>query len=148
MKIKIKHVDTKCETEIAVTCSADPDEKTVELLRQLQQFIKDEDIFGYLGGEAYRLSLQDIFYIEAVDEKTFLYMDQQVYESRQKLYEWELQLEETSFLRISKSTILNIDKLKSVRPLIGGKMEATLANGEKQIINRHYMPAFRQKFGL
>lgn len=148
MKIKIKHEDIQCETEISIICSRHPDEKTVELLRQLQHFVETEGVFGYIGGEVHRLSLQDIFYIEAVDEKIFLYLERQVYESRQKLYEWELQLEGTSFIRISKSTILNIDKLKSVRPLIGGKMEATLANGEKQMINRHYLPAFRQRFGL
>lgn len=147
MKITIERVAAPCETEISITCSNNPDEKTKNLIRQLQFFVHDV-VVGYKEGEAHRLSLQDVFYIDCVDEKTFFYLAHEVYETQQKLYEWESQLENTSFVRISKSTILNTDKLKSVRPLLGGKMEATMINGEKQMINRHYISQFRQKFGI
>lgn len=146
MKINIERITAPCETEISITCSNNPDEKTKSLIRQLQFFV--HEVVGYKQGEAHRLSLQDVFYIDYVDEKTFFYLAHEVYETQQKLYEWESQLENTSFVRISKSTILNTEKLNSVRPLLGGKMEATMINGEKQIINRHYIPQFRQKFGI
>lgn len=146
MKITIRRVKAPCETEISVICSDDPDEKTVSLIHQLQ-FLANE-IVGYKNGEAYKLSLRDVYYIDCVDEKTFFYLEKTVFETQQKLYEWEEQLADTSFVRISKSTILNTDKLKSVRPLLGGKMEATMVNGEKQIISRHYLPGFRRKFGI
>ena len=54
----------------------------------------------------------------------------------------------TNFVRISKSCILNIMQLNSVRPLFHGKFEAQLKNQEKIIINRHYVPKFKEKFGL
>lgn len=146
MKIRIRRVKAPCETEISVTCSDNPDENTRNLIRCLQ-FLTSE-VVGYKDGEAYKLSLQEVYYIDCVDEKTFLYLERAVFETQQKLYEWEERLADTSFVRISKSTILNTDKLKSVRPMLGGKMEATMINGEKQIVSRHYLPGFRRKFGI
>lgn len=146
MKIRIRRVNAPCETEISIICSDSPDEETRSLIRRLRLW--EKEVIGYKDGEAHKLSLQDIFYIECVDEKIFFYLEQRVYETQQKLYEWEEQLEDTSFVRVSKSTILNTEKLRSVRPLLGGKMEATMVNGEKLIISRHYLPGFRRKFGI
>ena len=75
---------------------------------------------------------------ESVDNLTFLYTGELVYESREKLYFFEEQLINTSFLRISKSTILNMDYLKSVSVMPNYKLEALLSNSEKLVINRHY----------
>ena len=78
-----------------------------------------------------------------------------MYESNLKLYELEEQLKNTSYIRVSKSIILNIEKLQSVKPLINGKLEANLKNNEKILINnekilinRHYVPEFKKKFGI
>ena len=86
--------------------------------------------------------------IESVEEKTFVYLEKEVYESNLKLYELEEQLKNTSYIRVSKSIILNIEKLQSVKPLINGKLEANLKNNEKILINRHYVPEFKKKFGI
>ena len=43
---------------------------------------------------------------------------------------------------------LNIEKLQSLKPLINGKLEANLKNNEKILINRHYVPEFKKKFGI
>lgn len=146
MKIKIERIDSPCETEITIKCGTRSDADTTRLLQLLQSF--ERTAIGYRQNETFRIPLGDILYIDSVDEKTFLYLVHEVYESPQKLYEWENQLKETSFVRVSKSAILNTAKLQSVRPLLSGKMEATLENGEKLIVNRHYVPAFRQKFGI
>lgn len=146
MKIKIERTAAPRETEILIRCSEDPDAETTALLHQLNLFTTD--VTGYKDGQMHRLSLQDVYYIDCVDEKTFFYLEQEIYESSHKLYEWEKRLTGTAFVRISKSVILNTDKLKSVRPLLGGKMEATMTNGEKQVVNRHYISAFRRKFGI
>ena len=92
--------------------------------------------------------LENILYIESIDEKTFLYTLNDVYEASQKLYELEQSLKSQGFLRISKSCILNLDYLQHVRALFNGKYEATLTNNEKLTINRSYVPAFKKAFGL
>lgn len=65
-----------------------------------------------------------------------------------KLFELEETLTNSSFVRISKSCILNIDFIEKVKPMLNGKYEVLLINGEKLIINRHYVPIFKKKFGL
>ena len=77
-----------------------------------------------------------------------MYTEKTVYRCKEKLYELEELLENSSFVRISKSCILNIDYLESVKAVFNGKLEALLSNGEKVIINRHYVSAFKKKFGL
>ena len=67
---------------------------------------------------------------------------------KNRVSELEEQLKNTSYIRVSKSIILNIEKLQSVKPLINGKLEANLKNNEKILINRHYVPEFKKKFGI
>ena len=105
-------------------------------------------VAGVKDGETKIFPLGDIFYFDSTDERTFLYLENDVYECSLKLYELEEQLEKANFVRISKSCIVNIMKLDSVRPLLNSRYEAKLENGEKLIISRHYLPGFKQKFGI
>ncbi len=146
MKIKVEYDKQLSETEVVLRCNNMKDPEVNALLGYLQLY--DGTVIGYKDGEAHKLFLYEVFYIDSVDEKTFLYLDNGVYETSKKLYEWESELIDTPFVRISKSTILNTDKLQSVRPTFSGKLEAVLENGEKQIVNRHYVAGFRQKFGI
>ena len=94
------------------------------------------------------IKASDIYYFESVDEKSFVYCKSEVYSSELRLYEIEELLSNTSFVRISKSCILNTDVLDKVRISLNAKMEATLQNGERVLITRHYVPAFKKKLGL
>lgn len=92
----------------------------------------------------YLLDSSDIFYIESVDNYSFLYTESEVFESKEKLYALEIILENSAFIRINKSTILNMNYLQSVRPLPNYRLEANLKNDEKLIISRHYMKDIKQ----
>ena len=85
------------------------DKETKDLIDYVNQRI--QTVVGYQNDRIHRILIKDIYYIEYVDEKTFLYLDHDVYLSHKKLYEWEKLLEESSFIRINKSTILNIHYL-------------------------------------
>ena len=99
---------------------------------------KNIDLPGKYHGETHFINMKDVCYIESVDNLTFLYTDQLVFESKEKLYFFEERLLNTSFLRISKNILLNMDYLKSVLVLPNYKLEAKLLNLEKLVINRHY----------
>ena len=88
----------------------------------------------------------EIFYIESVEEKTFVYSKAEVYTCEYKLYEIEEKIGKYSFARISKSTIVNICKILEIKPQINGRFEALLDNGERQIVNRHYVNGLKEKF--
>lgn len=99
---------------------------------------------GEKEGSIHLMPSSDIYYIESVDNVSFLYCELDIFESREKLYSLYNQLKNTSFIQINKSTILNMDYLKSVRPLSNYRLEAQLNNGEKIIISRHYMKNVKQ----
>lgn len=143
MKIIIEPPLPGEEEQITIKCHNIPS----ELLRLLN-VLKTQHLIGYLGSEIYRIVPKDIFYIETVDNKTFLYCEKAVYESRQKLYELEEILTSSDFLRISKSIIVNLSKIKSLSPALSGRLEAVLQNGEIVIISRQYVGELKKCFGL
>ena len=146
MKLIIEESDDYQENEILIKCQNQNDEEIQRIIQNIQYLqtsliCKKEK--AYL-----RIYLENILYIESIDEKTFLYTIDDVYEASQKLYELEQNLQSQGFLRISKSCILNLEYLQHVRALFNGKYEATLTNNEKLTINRSYVPAFKKAFGL
>ena len=145
MKLLIDQSPDNEEVEITIKCGMiDPGlEKLIEQIRLYSFFITAKK-----EGRTYPISLSDIYYFESIDNRTFLYAEHEVYECGLRLYELEQQLTKTDFARVSKSCILNVRMLKSVRALLNGKMEAELENGEKVIINRHYVEKLKRKLGL
>ncbi|MDR0903736.1 MAG: LytTR family transcriptional regulator [Ruminococcus sp.] len=98
--------------------------------------------------ESFILDSNDVYYVESVDLKTFVYAKEKVYQSRLKLYEAEEILSSGDFLRVSKQTLVNVAKIKSVSPAGGGRFIAELDNGEKVVISRAYVPALKRRFGI
>jgi len=121
---------------------------TPELLAALSKIAAHDNVLiANVGTEIHRVPPPDIFYIETVDNKTFIYCESNVYESKQKLYELE-ELKMTDFLRISKSSIINLSKIKSLIPSMSGRLEAVLFNGERVVISRQYVTELKKNFGI
>ncbi|OEH84156.1 histidine kinase [Desulfuribacillus stibiiarsenatis] len=145
MKLTINQSSEYKDVEIIIQCGIIDErlDKLISLIR-LYSF----SIIGKRGQRTYNIPLEDIYYFESLEDRTFIYIKDDVLETDLKLYELENQLVDTRFLRISKSSILNLEKLSSVRALLNGKYEAQLTNQEKVIISRHYVTAFKEKFGV
>lgn len=144
-KITIEQIDPDKSEEIVIRCHALTDEVTA-LINKLKR--SESVLLGSKDGETYRIAVKDIYYIESVDNKTFLCCQKDVYESRQKLYELEEMTKGTKLLRCSKSMILNLGKIRSVAASVNGRFEAKLLNGEVVIISRQYVPALKEKLGM
>lgn len=144
-KITIKQIDKSREEEIIVNCH-EVDDEVVRIVNMLR---KNENVLlGSKDNKTFRISIKDIFYIESVDNKTFIYLSDAVYESKQKLYELEELLSGTKLFRCSKSMILNIAKIRSVSPSVNGRFEARLTNHENVIISRQYVPNLKKRLGM
>ena len=145
MKLTLTQSSQYTEPEVDIRWA----EMTPRLQKVIDLLQKDDPLLTVRSDTVTRRIHPDtILYFESVDEKTFVYVETEVFTCEGKLYEIEERLKDGPFVRISKSCILNIDWLDSVKVLLNGKMEALLKNGEKLIINRHYVPAFKRKFGL
>ena len=145
MKLLIDQSPDNEEVEIIIKCGL-IDTELEKLIAQIRLY--SISVSARRDGKQYNISLSDIYYFESVDNRTFVYTRDEVYQCDLKLYELEEQLTKTNFVRISKSSILNIMVLESVRALLHGKMEAELSNGEKVVINRHYVDALKKKMKI
>ncbi|MFC6463434.1 LytTR family DNA-binding domain-containing protein [Marinilactibacillus sp. GCM10026970] len=136
--MKLKLVEDKSLKETLVNITYGVFDKHVQ---KIIDFIEERDLQlkGVIDDHEYIVESNDIYYLETVENKTFLYTESKVLENKEKLYQLEERLQETSFVRISKSVLLNMNHLESVRPLPNYRLEAYLKNHEKLVINRHYI---------
>ena len=136
MLIKILKVAESEPEELEIRCHEETEE-----VKDIVMFAKSRQgkLTGIFEGQQYEIPVADVFYVEAVDNAVFIYGKENVYESKQKLYELEGVLREKYFLRVSKSLILNLMKIKAIKPALNGRYTAILENGEDIIISRKYV---------
>lgn len=146
MKIILEEKQSKDEEDtIIIRCDSLSD-SVWKLIQQLKT--NDELLTCTQNGKIVRIKPFDVYYFESVDNKTFLYTETEVYEIRQKLYEIEAAYQGRDYFRVSKSVILNLDKIKYLSPVLGSRLEATLLNEEKIMISRQYVSALKVLLGL
>ncbi|WP_026888820.1 LytTR family DNA-binding domain-containing protein [Clostridium beijerinckii] len=145
MKISIEEIGREFEEEIIVKCHEVNDD-ILKLISKLKT--EKAVVLGYDGCNIHRIRISDVYYFEAVDNKVFIYCKDKVFESKQKLYELEEMCQGKKFFRASKSTIINMTKVLSVRPSLSGRFESKLDNGEKVVISRQFVPILKERLGL
>lgn len=144
-KVTITQIDKREEQEVVVRCH-DINGEVVSIVEKLKN--GDSILLGIKDGKTFQINVKDIFYIESVDNKTYIYLQKDVYETKLKLYELEEKLKGTKLFRCSKSMILNIAKIRSVSPSVNSRLEASLINGEKVIISRQYVGTLKKILGM
>ncbi|WP_342759120.1 LytTR family DNA-binding domain-containing protein [Kineothrix sedimenti] len=87
----------------------------------------------------------DIFYIESVDKRTYVYCENEVYRTQLRLYQLLDMLSDTDFVQINKACILNINVLDTIKTLFNSRMEAMLKNGERLYVTRKYLNGIKNK---
>lgn len=146
-KINIQQIDKDVDEEIIIKCH-EINEEVLSLMKLFKEEQKAKAIIGMHGEKLYSLKHDEILYIEATENKTFIYCENDFFESKLKLYELEAIVPKNNFFRCSKSIILNCSKINCVTPAFNGRFEARLINGERVIISRQYVPDLKKILGL
>lgn len=145
MKIDIEQSDKFNDIEIIIKCNT----LTDDLLKLISYAkLMDKKITGIKDKNVFVINYDDIYYFESVDNKTFIYCKSDVYECNLKLYELEDMLKNLMFFRCSKSTIINLRKVKVLKPLFNSRIEISMDNDEKIIVNRQYVALLKEKFNI
>ncbi len=142
MKITIETNQTIKETEIKILCSdiTQDIEKIISTLNVL-----DKKLTVKKNDEIFFINIGEVLYIDTVDKKTFVYTNDNVYETTLKLYELEEQFE---FFRASKSCIINVKYIKSLKSDFDRKIRVTMDNDEKIIVSRQYAVELKALLGV
>lgn len=140
-----------------IKCKEDLNLKDIEVLisyaykdqtvDQLITMIKsvDKKVKCKSGGIETWKCASDIYYIESVDKRTFVYCKNDVYQSELRLYQLIVELFDAGFVQISKSCIINLKMLDYIKPLFNSRLEATLINGERVNVTRKFIPGIKER---
>lgn len=145
MKITIQDLPEGEEDEIIIRCKT-VDEQLLKLIYGIRA--GQEKLTVTMDDKLFQVQPSQVYYFEAVDNRVFAYLEKEVCETKLKLYELEKRLEGTDFFRASKSTIINLAKVKNISPAFNGRFEACMKNEEKLIVSRQYVPILKAKLGL
>ncbi len=120
------------------------DESTQNLLRKIERM--NISFTGRTEDRSVSVSISDIYYIENVDRKLFLYTKDEVYRFDGSMAEIEERIYDTGLVRISRTCIMNTDYLKEVRQVKNSHLEAVMDNDEMLIVSRKYLPEIKKIF--
>ncbi|MBO6123517.1 MAG: LytTR family transcriptional regulator [Methanobrevibacter sp.] len=99
------------------------------------------------GSDITLLELKDIFMFRVEEKQVKVYTENKEYVIKKPLYQVEENLS-TDFVRISKTTIVNLKKIERVAPSLKGMMFIQLKNGLKDNISRKYLSDFKNALDL
>lgn len=145
MKISINIDPSLKDTEIVVNCAALTPE-TESMIAALR--IMDSQMTVIKDDESYIIDIAKIVYIESVDRRTFVYTENECYETKLKLYETEERLCGSGFLRISRSCLVHLRFVRSIKSEFDRKLRLTLENGEQMIVSRQYADELKKRLGV
>ena len=116
------------------------DEETNAVLDRLRDTLRY--IEGVSEDKRVSVAVTDIFYIETVDRKTFAYTKDMCVEIKEALRDIIEEFAKVGFVRISKSTVVNIYKIKKLQGDLNMRVIIFLKNDEKLVMNRSYRTEF------
>ncbi len=144
-EMEIQILEKEPALRVVIKCRQ-ADEQIDRLKAHIQLF--DNKIQAKQEDNYCLVNAMEVLYFESVDDRVFLYTEESVMEVRQRLYELEDILPRQDFIRISKSQIVNINKIKSLKPELNRTILATMCNGEQISISRKYVKEFRSMLSL
>lgn len=100
----------------------------------------------YKEEEQYVVDMGQIVYLETCGSKVNAYTQTETYEAKLKLYELKEMLYSLPFAQINKSTIVNIDCVKSIQAEFSGNYCIKLKNRKEVLtVSRKYFKEFKDR---
>lgn len=144
MKVELKFSSAVKEPYAVIYSDSLTDEvaSAVMYLENTGKIITGED-----NGKISILQPNEIYMVRVESERTIIYGRDKKYYSSKRLYQLENQLGK-NFMKISKSTIINLGHIKCIEPTFKGMMKLVMKNGCTDYISRKYLPNFKKYLGI
>ncbi|MCR5101013.1 MAG: LytTR family transcriptional regulator DNA-binding domain-containing protein [Butyrivibrio sp.] len=101
-------------------------------------------LWGKIDDKNICIIINEILYLESVDDKVFAYTKDKVLRIDGTLNSFMTEVSDESFFRCSKSMVINVNRLTSLKSLSSNRIDATMESGEHVIISRRYASEFRR----
>lgn len=138
MKIRIEMTDEVSECEVVIKCNT-LDDEVLNIQRNLERMKQSTSQFVLYKDETeYYLNLSDLLFFETDGNTVNAHTVDDVFKVKYKLYELE-ELLPRKFVRISKSAIVNSEKIYSIQKNLTASSLIEFKNTHKQIyVSRSY----------
>lgn len=137
------------EPEVGLINIVFDDVKGIKDMLNTSNYYKSKNhLIGKKEDEQFLVQVEDIIYIEGINNDTYVYTTDDVYMVKDKLYELENTLFDKKFVRVSKSFIVSINYIDRIKPTFNGKLVLKLMNGQSLEVSRHYLKSFRKYLGF
>lgn len=146
MKIEVKLDANATERKIIIVTDA-VDEEIQELMKRISRE-RPQMLAGFNGDTVTLLEQKEIIRIYASGGKVFAVTDGGEYVLRLRLYEMEERLDQSCFVRISNSEIVNLRRVKGFDLSYTGTIRVALSNGDTAFVSRRYMGRIKKVLGL
>lgn len=135
----IKTYDSKlCENYLEIHYS-NLNKETQDIISYLES---KNVLVGKNETESRLIKPDEIYYCEIVDRKCYAYLKEEVWKLEEGLAELAERYEMHGFVRISKSMVANIYKVKKMDADFNMRMNLVLLNGETVVMSRSYRNEF------
>ncbi len=140
MKIDIQKIDSG-EDSVVI--------RYKELTRDLNRIIgilqgADDKLWGKSDTGSELIKVEEILYIESVDDKIFAYTGNKVLKIDGTLNSFMTDFDDGTFFRCSKAMVINVNRVEALKSLSSNRIDATIEGGEHIIISRRYASDFRR----
>ena len=120
----------------------------VQPILELMAFERSQIFFQTVNGYV-QLQVRDITYLEAFGDDIYMHgIDMTSQVVRQPLYQLEEILKPYHFIRISKSFIVNISKIRYIRSGFNAKLDIELITGDHLEVSRSFVKDFKNALGI
>ena len=146
MQIEIK-IDENCKEPKIIIVTDKMTDEINDIMKRLS-VEQPKMIAGFKADVVELLEPSDIYRIFAAAGKVFAETTRGEYVIRQRLYEMEQRLENSSFVRISNSDVINLKKVKGFDLNFAGTICVTLSNGTVTYVSRRFVSKIKQLLGI
>ena len=145
MKIRIELDENLIEDEVLIRCRS-LDENVRKIQEAVSQVVTGkQQLICYKEDTEYYLSLDEVLFFETETKEVWVHTTDKMYQTRYKLYELE-ELLPGHFMRVSKSTILNTNRIYSITRNLTASSVVEFMGSHKQVyVSRYYYKPLKCK---
>lgn len=124
------------------------EQKILQLLEELKgppQYI--ERLVIKAEGRIFLLDVDNIHYIQAEGNYVAVHNGQKEYLLRETISRLEARLDPKNFLRVHRSAIVKIDKIRELQPWFHGEFRIILDGGKQLMLSRNYRVRLQKAIG-
>lgn len=146
-KVHLQVSESCQESEVAIKTY--DEEFGKKMAAHVQDFSGKPAVLSLKTEEGYQLVRSDeIIYIEVFGKEVQIHLNQGQLVVRQSLASLEELLNAQKFIRVAKSTIMNLDYLERLEVAFSGNYYGYLQKGHRVVISRRYFPLLKKKLNV